>query len=201
MNMKKLFLLVVCLGAVISLSAQTYNFAGGIRLGTEIGISLKARVANKLTIEGIIQSPINEEEAIISLLLEKHNSIMTKGFNIYYGGGVQKSFVTAEIREFDDAFGVVAIIGAEFNFARLNLSYDLKPAVNLVGGSAPLILQTGLSIRYIFDKRDFSIGDPKKRAKKKKQKAKEKEKKAKEKEKNKRYKEKIKEKYERKGKS
>ena len=200
-NMNKLFLFIVFFSGTTLLSAQTYNFSGGIRLGTEIGISIKVRVADKLTLEGIVQSPIQEEEAIISLLLEKHNSVLTKGLNIYYGGGVQKGFVFSEVREFEDPFGAVVIIGAEFNFARLNLSYDLKPAINIIGGSAPVILQTGLSVRYIFDKRDISIIDPKKRAKKKKQKAKDKVKKAKEKAKKKRFKEKLKEKYERKGKS
>ena len=192
--MKKVFLFIALFALSFPCSAQTYNFSGGIRLGTEIGISLKARIDNKLTLEGIIQSPISQEQAIATLLLEKHNSILAKGFNIYYGGGVQKGWFYSEEREFEDPFGVVAIIGAEFNIARLNLSYDLKPAINVVGGTSPIVLQTGLSIRYIFDKRDFAIGDPKKRAKKKKKKDKEKAKK-------KCFKERLKTKYQRKSKS
>lgn len=176
---------LACLAQCI---AQTYNFSGGLRLGTEIGFSLKYRIADKVTLEGIVQSPINAEEAITSLLVEKHNSVITKGFNIYYGGGVQKGWLLSEVKEYDDPFGVVAIIGAEFNIARLNLSYDFKPAVNVIGGSAPIILQTGISIRYIFDKRNVLLLDPKQKTKKKK-------KRLKEKEKRKRYKQKIKDKY------
>lgn len=186
--MKKICLCLVFFAFLSQSIAQTYNFSGGIRLGTEIGVSLKYRIADKVTLEGIVQSPIRQEEVITSLLFEKHNSILTKGFNIYYGGGVQKGWVTSEIREFDDAFGVVAILGAEFNIARLNLSYDFKPAVNVIGGAAPVVLQTGISIRYIFDKRNVFLPDPKKKSKKKK-------KRLKEKAKRKRFKQKIKDKY------
>ncbi len=173
---------------------QTYNFSGGIRLGTEIGFTLKYRIADKVTLEGIVQSPIRSQEVITSLLFEKHNSILTKGLNIYYGGGVQKGWLPSDIDEFDDPFGVVAIIGAEFNIARINLSYDLKPAINVIGGESPLVLQTGISVRYIFDKRNVLLPDPKKRAKKKK-------KRLKEKAKRQRFKQKIKDKYKDKKKS
>jgi len=187
-SMNRYFLILSSLVLSASLSAQTYNFSGGIRLGTEYGFTLKYRVADKLTLEGIVQSPIREKLAITSLLLEKHNSIVTKGLNIYYGAGIQKGWVLTEEKPYEDPFGIVGIIGAEFNIARLNLSYDIKPAVNLVGGSAPVSLQTGLSIRYIFDKRQIILNDPKKKAKKKK-------KKLKEKEKRKRYKQRMKDKY------
>lgn len=171
-----------------NLMAQTYNLAGGIRLGTELGFSLKYRVADKLTIEGIIQSPIIENVAIATLLLEKHNSILTKGLNIYVGGGIQKGWVLDEVRTFDDPFGIVGIIGAEFNFAKLNLSYDIKPAVNIIGGSSRVSLQTGISVRYIFVKREIVIVDQKAKLKRKK-------KRLKEKTKRKRFKQKLKDKY------
>ena len=180
-----IFIGMCCMG---SLSAQTYNFSGGIRLGTEYGFTLKYRIANKLTLEGIVQSPIREKLAITTLLLEKHNSIVTKGLNIYYGGGLQKGWVLTEDKPYKDPFGVVGIIGAEFNIARLNVSYDIKPAVNLVGGDSPVSLQTGISIRYIFDKRSIVIGDPKAKAKRQK-------KRRKQKDKRKRYKQRMKDKY------
>jgi hypothetical protein len=187
--MKKVYLCLVLLFTCLSLSiGQTYNFSGGLRLGTEIGFTLKYRIADKVTLEGIVQSPIKSQEAITTLLIEKHNSIMTKGLNIYYGGGVQKGWLLSEIKEYDDPFGVVGIIGAEFNIARINLSYDLKPAVNIIGGSSPVILQTGISIRYIFDKRNVLLPDPKLKSKKKK-------KRLKEKAKRKKFKQKMKDKY------
>jgi len=191
-NMKnKIFLIAIVLSLTISGFAQTYNFSGGIRLGTEYGFTLKYRIAEKMTLEGIVQSPVNEKLAITSLLLEKHNSILTKGFNIYYGGGIQKGWVLSDDVTYDDPFGIVGIIGAEFNIFKLNLSYDLKPAVNIVGGPSPVTLQTGLSIRYIFSKNGVFESDPKKKEKKKKKRLKEKDKK-------KRYKQKLKDKYDKK---
>ena len=193
--MLRVCLLFICLGIVFTLQAQTYNFSGGLRIGTEYGFSLKYRIADKVTLEGIVQSPINRNEAITTLLIEKHNSILTKGFNIYFGGGLQKGWILDEQVIDDDPFGVVGVFGAEFNISRLNLSYDVKPAVNIIGGSTNRVrLQTGISIRYIFDKRQVLFD-------KKKQKVKKKAKKKKQKEKLKRYKQKLKDKYERKNQS
>lgn len=171
--------------------AQTYNFSGGIRLGTEYGFTLKYRILDKVTLEGIIQSPIREKVAMTTLLIEKHNSILTKGLNIYIGGGIQKGWVLDDQLAYDDPLGIVGILGAEFNFARLNLSYDVKPAVNLVGGARTVELQTGISVRYIFSKNKLFELDPKKREKNKKKKQKAKAKK-------KKFKQKLKDKYEKK---
>ncbi len=187
--MKKLLLSCVLILSICSIThAQRYNFAGGIRLGTEFGFTLKYRIADKLTLEGIVQSPIREKIAMTSLLVEKHNSILTKGLNIYLGGGLQKGWVLDEQATFDDPFGIVGIIGAEFNFAKLNVSYDIKPAVNLVGGANTVELQTGISIRYIFSKDKLFETDPKKREKRKRKKQKTKDKK-------KSWKQKIKDRY------
>ncbi len=190
--MKKIiFSIFSLLFVASSVFSQTYNFSAGIRLGTEYGFTLKYRLAEKLTLEGIVQSPIRENVAITTLLLEKHNSILTKGLNIYVGGGIQKGWVLDDQLDFEDPFGVVGILGAEFNFAKLNLSYDIKPAVNIIGGAQTIELQTGISVRYIFSKDKLFELDPKKREKKKK-------KKMKEKEKRKNYKQKLKDKYEKK---
>ena len=190
--MKKFLLFIVSILFICNSSyAQRYNFAGGIRLGTELGFTLKYRIADKVTLEGIVQSPIRDKIAMTSLLIEKHNSILTKGLNIYIGGGLQKGWVLDDQATYDDPFGIVGIIGAEFNFARLNLSYDIKPAANIVGGPNMLELQTGISIRYIFSKDKLFEVDPKKREKRKKKRKKEKDKK-------KDWKQKIKDRYNRK---
>jgi hypothetical protein len=190
--MKKLLLSCALILSLYSITqAQRYNFAGGIRLGTEYGFTLKYRVADKLTVEGILQSPIRDKVAVATLLVEKHNSILTKGLNIYVGGGLQKGWVLDEQLPFEDPFGIAGIIGAEFNFARLNLSYDIKPAVNIVGGASRVELQTGISVRYIFSKDKLFEVDPKKREKRKR-------KRQKAKNKRKSFKEKMKDRYQKK---
>lgn len=190
--MKKIVVSFILIFSLCSFAhCQRYNFSGGIRLGTEYGFTLKYRIFDKITIEGIVQSPLRENVALTTLLVEKHNSILTKGLNIYIGGGLQKGWVLDEQLDYENPFGFVGIIGAEFNIARLNLSYDIKPAVNVIGGPSVIELQTGLSIRYIFSKDKLFETDPKKRAKRKK-------KKAKEKEKRKSWKQKLKDKYEKK---
>ena len=152
---------------------------------------LENQLVEQLSTLGYSKVKITDEATLLSNLkaqLEKHNNIVTKGLNIYYGGGLQKGWVLTEDKPYKDPFGVVGIIGAEFNVARLNVSYDIKPAVNLVGGDSPVNLQTGISIRYIFDKRSIVIGDPKAKAKRQK-------KRRKQKDKRKRYKQRMKDKY------
>ena len=79
-------------------------------------------------------------------------------------------------------------MGAEFSIARLNVSYDFMPSYNVVGGDKDFNLTTGVSIRYIIDKKRLMENREKNQEKRKKQKAKSKKKKQKAKEKKKKAK-------------
>ncbi len=57
--------------------------------------------------------------------------------------------------EISGPFGITAIGGAELTIGRLNLSYDVKPALNISGGSNVIYLQSGVSARYVIAKKPF----------------------------------------------
>jgi len=168
--MKKRLLPLLLVFTTTLLAAQSYITAGGIRLGTDWGLTFKQRVLEHTTLEGILQQSFQREEFMVTGLAAQHYPVLLKGLNFYFGGGLHKGWnnqpATFEHPDgFKNPFGVTAIGGLELTLGRLNLSYDYKPAVNLVGGEKTFYMQTGLSARYVF----YSNRDLKKkqRAKKK----------------------------------
>lgn len=143
--------------------AQSYDVAGGLRVGTDWGLTAKVRVANKTAIEAILQSSIKRDETMISLLAEQHFPIITRRISLYGGAGLHKGWL-ADGDETDpakDPFGLSLIGGVELTLGRLNLSYDFKPAINLVGGERTFYTQTGISARYVLFKRYDLFAKPK----------------------------------------
>lgn len=152
-------------------TAQSYNTAFGLRVGTEWGFTVKQRILSHTTLEGIFQSSLEREEVMLTALAEQHFRLLTRRFNVYLGGGFHKGWRTGEI-EYDDAgnaindydnpFGLTIIFGAEITLGRLNLSYDFKPAMNISGGSQRFYYQTGVSLRYVLFKRKWKVFKKKK---------------------------------------
>lgn len=137
--------------------AQSYMTAGGLRVGTDWGVSLNQRIAEHLTVEGIAQSSLQREEVIVTGLVKRHYPLAFRGFNFYLGGGLHKGWYTQQSVEGfapsgnTDPFGLTGVAGLELTLAKqLNLSYDFKPAVNITGGERKVYTQTGLTLRYVF---------------------------------------------------
>ena len=147
---KKKYLLFILLLSSFSVFAQSYTTAGGMRLGTEWGLTLQQRILDRATIEGIFQSSLTREELTITALFEHHNPLISKRLNFYAGGGLHKGWTTQKNPLYKNPFGFTLIAGLEFTIARLVLSYDFKPALNITGGEKKFYLQTGVSLRYVF---------------------------------------------------
>lgn len=158
---------LLLLGSTL-VQAQSYITAGGLRVGGGIGLSLQQRLAKRLTVEGIIQTQGKRDEVLATALLEKHIPIITKHFNIYGGAGIHKGWSTISDRtdeSYVNPFGLTFVGGIEMTLGRINLSYDFKPALNLVGGTQFIYPQSAISVRYVFIK--DKIFDKKKKKKKK----------------------------------
>ncbi len=152
--MKKLIVPAFFLFVFSQMQAQSYMTAAGLRFGTDWGITLQQRIAKNTTIEGILQSSLQREEVLVTGMVEQHYPILTKGLNVYFGGGVHKGWLSepndAELQAepYKDPFGVTLVAGAEITLGRINVSYDFKPAINLSGGEEKFYTQTGVSVRY-----------------------------------------------------
>lgn len=158
--MKQLILTVFLLAIPIFLFSQTYDASAGLRLGTEWGLTGKARVANKTTVEGILQqSLLKKKQTTLTGLVEFHQPFIFKRVNFYKGVGIHKGWVSNKDKNngIKNPFGITGVGGLEMTFARYNLSYDIKPAINLTGGHKTIDFQTGLSIRYVVDKRKVQL--------------------------------------------
>lgn len=147
--------------------------AGGLRMGTDWGLTVQQRLTKNMTIEGIVQSSFQRDEVIITALAERHFALVYRGLNIYGGAGLHKGFIgnnpSADLlpTNYTDPFGVTLIGGAELTLGRFNFSYDFKPAINVMGGTQKMYMQTGVSLRYVFlNNKHFKQIQKKKRKKK-----------------------------------
>jgi hypothetical protein len=131
----------------ISLSAQKYITALGIRAGTDLGISLQQRLPATFTAEGIVQS--NRYRWSITALAQYHKKVIGKRINFYLGGGLH----WGDEQGYGSFWGITPIIGSEVTLARMVISWDYKPALNYEGGSSLIFHDSGVSVRYVLIKK------------------------------------------------
>ena len=173
--MKKLLIVIPLILHATFTFSQSYVTAAGLRLGTDWGLSLQQRVAEKTTIEAIFQSSLQREEVLITALAERHYPLLYKGLNLYFGAGPHKGWINepageGSTSEYKDPFGITLIGGAELSLGRINLSYDFKPAMNIRGGEESVYIQSGLSVRYVLiSNRDLKKYQKKQRRKERKE--------------------------------
>lgn len=186
-------LLASALFLPLLLTAQSYDASLGLRLGTEWGATVQLRVPQiqkNFVVEGILHSSLQQDQGSFTLLGKQHRPLLSRRLNLFYGAGVHAGWSD----ELDDKtgepvggpVGVDGVVGLEATFAKINVSYDFKPALNIGGGSSFLDAQTAVSIRYVIAGRN-DIWDKKKekqnrRDKKKRQREKRKEERRKERE-------------------
>ena len=125
-----------------------------MRLGTDWGVTVNQRVLKRVTVEAIGQSSLQRDEFVLTGLGKHHFPIISRRFNIYFGGGLHKGWNSDP--EIQDPWGMDLVGGIEFTAARVNISYDFKPAFNFAGGEKSFYSQTGISLRYVmFKKRKY----------------------------------------------
>ena len=136
---------------------QSYRTAAGIRLGTGAGpaITVQQKIAKYSTIEGIFQPNFRDNVSSLDLIYERHYKILIKRVNIYMGAGLHKDWRPTdhelELKQKAD-LGFVGIIGGEVTFKKLNVSWDYKPSINMIGGDTHLAHQSAISLRVILVK-------------------------------------------------
>lgn len=153
-HMKKLLFLAITTAILGEAQAQSYVMAGGLRMGTDWGLTYQQRVLETVTIEAILQSSFQREEVMVTALFEKHYPVAVKGLNLYLGAGPHKGWNSQprneNNEEIKDPLGLSLVGGAELTLGRIAVSYDIKPAINVRGGDRAVYMQSGLSARYVF---------------------------------------------------
>lgn len=175
--MKKSFLAITVLFCSTIIIAQSYDLAAGVRLGTDLGISAKLRmppIDENFTIETILQTSLEREEGLLTVLGEQHFPLITRRVNLYAGIGAHVGWLENDPNRDPDykaPAGLSLIGGAEINFKNINISTDFKPAVNISGGEKRMYSQTAITLRYIPFKRYDIFESPREKRKRQRQKA------------------------------
>lgn len=122
-------MLAILLGIVVSMDAQKYNTAIGVRKESSAwGVTLQQRFAKNSTMEAIF-IPMKDKMSG-TLLIERHHPILFRGLNYYLGAGghLAQSGVNDEL-----LYGIDGILGLELKtpLLPLTVSFDLKPTYHL----------------------------------------------------------------------
>lgn len=153
--MKKRFLLtVLSIVSLMTLGAQDYQNAAGLRLGLSSGLTLKHFISTTDAVEGILTTRWGGFS--VTGLFERHKGAFnTDGLYFYYGGG-------AHIASYNNLWfadnlnhtllGIDGIAGFEYIIEEIpiNVSLDWKPYLNLIGHTGFLGDELALSVRYMF---------------------------------------------------
>jgi hypothetical protein len=139
--------------------AQSYKTAAGIRVDNGVQLSVQQYLTNNWTAEGILHSSVGSKDLGITLLAEKHQKILFRNTNIYYGAGGHyywKNEVPRTENEVgNNVYGLSLIGGAEVSLGRFNISIDWKPELHLSEASRPFDWNgAAVSVRYILAKRE-----------------------------------------------
>ncbi|MEL6252980.1 MAG: hypothetical protein AAFR87_13280 [Bacteroidota bacterium] len=158
-----IILSVISLLFLESLSGQTYMTALGVRTGNSFGLTINQRILKRTTVEGILQNHFQTQTTYFHVLAKQHKPIVSRRLNVYAGAGVHMGVQN----EGSGVAGLDGVLGLEFTALRLNISADFKPQWTYGQG---LILNPGVSVRYVLLKDDvFRRWDKKrKRSKRKK---------------------------------
>lgn len=133
--------------------SQRYITAMGIRMGTDMGITLQQRLLSHTTIEGIFTTSAVTNTSTGTVLLQLHNPLITKSLNFYVGGGFHNRWVHEEGGNRLSLRGVTGIAGAELTLGRINLAWDFKPVYHLNTTEGQYETETAISLRYILVKK------------------------------------------------
>lgn len=146
------FLLI--LFAIQSARAQAYNTAAGLRAGNLWGLSLQQRIMDRTTLEALIQRPLGDGQLHTGILVERHIPLLVRNLNLYGGVGLHKEWAGSDRDAVTPLpYGISLIGGAEVTLGRFNLSWDLRPMIDLDGPAPGFDSETAISIRYVLWKR------------------------------------------------
>jgi hypothetical protein len=149
--MRFIFFIAVCFLAN-GVQAQRYTTAAGIRVGTDLGLSVQQLLFKQNTLELIGQASLLRRNYTATALWEKHSKLLGRRFNFYIGAGPHFSRYTDRTLGSTNAYGASLIGGLELTLRQLNISFDVKPQFNLVGGFEFFDNQAALSLRMVLIK-------------------------------------------------
>ncbi len=161
--MKKKICIFILNLVTITMFAQSYKTAAGLRLGTNYGISVQQKITDDLTVEGVAHYDFRSK-ADFSLVGKQYKKLLIKNLTYFYGAGLHKGWIKdyyindegnrieLEGQETKDPIGITGTAGVEVTLGKINVSFDYRPKINISGGPGLLNHDTALTLRYVLIK-------------------------------------------------
>lgn len=146
--MKKLvWATILLIGISTSASAQLYKWSVGVRAAGDMsGIAGKFQMNPKSAIEAMISVPYNKG-TVLTGLYEYNLPVIVDKVDAYFGGGAHIGGYASKF-----VFGLDVVAGIEYKFpnAPFAVSFDYKPALNIIGHSGFYWASVGLGLKFAF---------------------------------------------------
>ena len=143
--MKKFFLMAALMVATLSVSAQDYDWAVGLRGGGFSGLTGKKNMGTTAIEAGL---SLYGSGLSIDGVYEWQQPVIGDGFHLYYGAGAYLTLAGEYV-----GLGAEGVVGLEYrlpiNFP-LAVSLDYRPGLNLIGGVGFWGGNFGFGVKYCF---------------------------------------------------
>lgn len=144
--MKKFLMMAALMVATLTVSAQDYNWAVGVRGGGFSGITAKKNL-DKNALEFGASFGVGNY-LMVDGVYEWQEPVIAEGFHLYYGGGAYVGLA-------GNAFwlGAEAVVGLEYRIpinVPLAVSLDYRPGLNIIPGLGFNAFNFGFGIKYCF---------------------------------------------------
>ena len=143
--MKKFFAIAALMVATLTVSAQEYNWAVGVRGGALSGLTVKKNLGENAIEAGI---SLNEYFTNIEGTYQWQQPVIAEGFNLYYGVGAYVGLAQQYL-----GVGAEGVVGLEYKIPEvpLAISLDYRPTFNILGGFGySNFYNFGLGVKYCF---------------------------------------------------
>jgi hypothetical protein len=159
---KKISILALIVSISSFVSAQKYDIVAGAKIADGIGISGAYRFADKYTAEILLKPSTFSEYSLGSIMAKRHFGILgSKRFNVFAGAGLFTLNHDTNLSEAPkvNAAGIGFTLGAELTMGRINISTDYMPlfTVNESTFNKDYYSNGGITVRYVFDKRETKV--------------------------------------------
>ena len=143
--MKKFLMMAALLVATLSVSAQDYDWALGVRGGLFNGLTAKKNFESTAIEAGVA---LYSNSFSVDAVYEWQEPVIGEGFHLYYGAGAYTNIANKYF-----GLGAEAVVGLEYripiNFP-LAVSVDYRPAINVLGGFGFNFVNFGVGLKYCF---------------------------------------------------
>lgn len=130
--------------------SQSYQWAAGVKLSKQMGLSVVYSPEVPYSIEGVISKNLWTNEGGLSVIGRYHQKVLTRGINFYGGGGFYYGIY--DDPETPSFSGLILNGGAEMSLGKTNLSFNISPLI--AAGSQDMKFRIGsdVTIRRIIKK-------------------------------------------------